>query len=80
MACGVAVSWRKGGLTGRGAILAAVDKTGSASLGDLIALLPDHPSPGQAIMALIREGALTITTPGLIDAHSQLTAEVLPLS
>lgn len=62
------------------AILAAVDETGSASLGDLISLLPDHPSPGGAILALIREGALIVTTPGLIDAHSQLTRQHKPLS
>lgn len=60
------------------AILAAVDETGSASLGDLIALLPDHPSPGQAIKALIREGALVITSSGLIDAHSQVARRINP--
>lgn len=60
------------------AILAAIDETGSASLGDLMALLPDHPSPGQAIMALIREGALVITSSGLIDAHSQVARRVNP--
>lgn len=60
------------------AILAAIDETGSASLGDLMALLPDHPSPGQAIMALIREGALVITSTGLIDAHSQVARRVNP--
>jgi hypothetical protein len=60
------------------AILAAIDETGTASLGDLIALLPDHPSPGQAIMALIREGALVITSSGLIDAHSQVARRVNP--
>lgn len=60
------------------AILAAVDETGSASLGDLMALLPDHPSPGQAIKALIREGALVITTAGLIDAHSLVARRINP--
>ena len=60
------------------AILAAVDETGSASLGDLIALLPDHPSPGQAITALIREEALVITSSGLIDAHSQVARRSSP--
>ena len=60
------------------AILAAIDETGSASLGDLMALLPDHPSPGQAIIALIREGALVVTSSGLIDAHSQVARRVNP--
>jgi hypothetical protein len=60
------------------AILAAVDETGSASVGDLMALLPDHPSPAQAIMALIREGALIITSSGLIDAHSQVARRINP--
>jgi hypothetical protein len=60
------------------AILAAVDETGSASIGDLIALLPDHPSPGQAIQALIREGALVVTSSGLLDAHSRVARRVNP--
>lgn len=65
-------------LDGQIAILAAIDETGSASLGDLMALLSDHPSPGQAIMALIREGALVITSTALIDAHSQVARRVNP--
>lgn len=60
------------------AILAAIDETGSASLGDLMALLPGHASPGQAILALIREGALVITSSGLIDAHSLVARRVNP--
>ncbi|QQR38412.1 DUF4357 domain-containing protein [Devosia rhizoryzae] len=60
------------------AILAAIDETGSAHLGDLMALLGDHPSPGQAIQALIREGALIVTTTGLLDAHSQVARRVTP--
>lgn len=62
------------------AIFAAIDETGSASLGDLIALLADHPSPGKAILALIREGALIVTTTGLLDAHSQVARRVCPAS
>lgn len=65
-------------LDGQIAILAAVDETGSASIGDLIALLPDHPSPGQAIQALIREGALVVTSSGLLDAHSRVKRRVNP--
>jgi hypothetical protein len=58
------------------AILAAVDETGSASIGDLMAMLPGHPSPGQAVLALIREGALIVATAGLIDAHSRVKRRV----
>jgi hypothetical protein len=60
------------------AIFAAIDETGSASLGDLIALLADHPSPGQAILALIRDGALIVTSAGLLDAHSQVARRFTP--
>ncbi|ODT72424.1 MAG: hypothetical protein ABS75_04805 [Pelagibacterium sp. SCN 63-23] len=61
------------------AILAAVDETGSTTIGDLMAMLPAHPSPGQAILALIREGALIVTSTGLLDARSRVARRVKPL-
>ena len=52
-------------------ILECVDETGSASLGELMALLPNHPQPAKAIIRLVHLGILDIE-PGLIDAQSLL--------
>lgn len=51
-------------------ILSVVDATGSASIGDLIAALPEHADPVGAIFALITNTVLQVITPGIIDAHS----------
>jgi hypothetical protein len=53
-------------------ILKRVDETGSASLEDLMAVLPDHPKPAKAVLLLVRLGILQIE-PGLTDANSMLT-------
>jgi hypothetical protein len=52
-------------------ILSIVDATGSATVGDIVAELPDHPDPVGAIAVMIR---LQILCPelreGLMDAHT----------
>lgn len=53
------------------AILDRVDDTGAASLGDLMAVLPEHKQPAKAILRLVNLGVLAVE-PGLIDAHSLL--------
>jgi hypothetical protein len=53
-------------------ILKLVDETGSATLEDLMAVLPDHPKPAKAVLLLVRLGILDIE-PGLTDANSMLT-------
>jgi hypothetical protein len=52
-------------------ILERIDETGSAPLGDLMELLPNHPHPAKAIIRLVHLGILGIE-PGLIDAQSLL--------
>jgi hypothetical protein len=53
------------------AILGLIDETGSARLADLIALLPDHPKPGKAVLHLVHLGILSIED-GLVDGNSLL--------
>lgn len=57
-------------------ILSAVDATGSASIGDIIAELPGHDDPVSAIFALLAAGALTVVSEGIIDAHTILALHV----
>lgn len=52
-------------------VLERIDETGSATLGELMALVPDHPQPATAVLRLAERGVLTIE-PGLIDAESLL--------
>lgn len=59
------------------AVLAMIDETGSASFGDLMAILPGHAAPAKIIEAFIRHGVLVIE-PGLIDAQSMLQRKVNP--
>lgn len=51
----------------RVALVAQVDETGSVSLAELMALLPDHAYPAEAVARFLRHGVLTIE-PGLLDA------------
>lgn len=51
-------------------ILSVVDATGSASIGDIIAELPEHPNPVDAVFALIAGGALAVLSAGFIDANT----------
>lgn len=52
-------------------ILERVDETGSATLGELMALLIAHPHPAQAVLCLVHLEILDVE-PGLIDASSIL--------
>ncbi|MHA6297906.1 hypothetical protein [Devosia sp. CAU 1758] len=60
------------------AVLALVDETGSASMGDLISILQRHEAPAQAIGAMLRLGVLVVE-PGLIDAQSLVSRRVQPV-
>jgi len=54
------------------AILAVVDKTGSASVGDIAANLPGHPDPVGAEMALVSAGILAADIHSVLDANTIL--------
>ena len=51
-------------------ILSIVDETGSATVGDIVAELPDHPDPAGAIVVMIRLGILVAEVRGVFDAHT----------
>ncbi|MGB3336998.1 MAG: hypothetical protein WBA73_07465 [Devosia sp.] len=51
-------------------ILSVVDLTGSASVGNIIAELPNHTDPVGAVIALTTAGALEVRSAGFIDANS----------
>lgn len=51
-------------------ILSVVDATGSASIGDIIAEIPEHADPVGALFALIAAGALAVLSTGFIDANT----------
>lgn len=59
------------------AVLAQIDETGSATLGNLMALLPDHANPAEAIIRFVRHGVLTVE-PGLLDGQSLLRRRLMP--
>lgn len=72
------------------AVLAAIDATGSATLGDLSAIVPDYPEPVAAVVAMAGAGLITIEAVKVIDANTRvmrravgdddtLAAEKLPL-
>ncbi len=58
--------------TAQVAILAAIDETGSASVGDIAASLPGHPDPIGAEMALVSAGILAADIRGVLDANTPL--------
>lgn len=59
------------------AVLAQIDETGSATLGELMALLPDHANPAEAVTRFVRHGVLTVE-PGLLDGNSLLRRRLTP--
>src|SRR5690606_19557210 len=52
-------------------IFGVIDATGSAPLEDIIAALPNHPTPAGAALALVEMGALSIEA-GIIDGNIRL--------
>jgi len=56
-------------------VLALVEETGSTSMGDIIAALPNHPAPAKAVMSLVHHGVLAID-PGLITSNSMLRRDI----
>ncbi len=53
-------------------LLAAVDEGADATLGDLVALLPRHPAPAGAVLALVEAGLLACERDTPFDAHLRL--------
>src|SRR5690606_22042613 len=58
-------------------ILSRLDETGSAALGELAALLVDHPKPVKAVLQLVRHGLLSAAS-GVIDAKTVIRRRDLP--
>lgn len=54
------------------ALLAAVDETGDAALGDLAFAIPDHPQPISAVIALVDAGLLGIDLASAFDASCRV--------
>lgn len=54
-------------------ILAAIDETGSAKFGDILATLGQHPQPAGAVMALEAAGVITIEPGCILDAHTRVS-------
>lgn len=53
-------------------ILAAIDETGSAALGDIVAALEGHPKPAGAAFAMVATGIIQCES-GIVDANSRLS-------
>lgn len=51
-------------------ILSVVDATGSATLGDIVIELPDHPDPVGAVLLMVDAGILTAEVAGVVDAFT----------
>ncbi|MCF1742049.1 hypothetical protein [Paradevosia shaoguanensis] len=51
-------------------ILEVVDDTGSASVADIIAELPDHPDPVSAILVMVELRILVLEVDGVVDANT----------
>ncbi|MBJ7578429.1 hypothetical protein JHC09_11105 [Devosia sp. MC532] len=51
-------------------ILAVVDETGSAPLGDILAVLEGHPEPVEAVTALVHAGTLEFGQHQLVDVNT----------
>lgn len=51
-------------------ILSIVDETGSASIGDIIAQLDNHPDPVGAVMVMVRLNILILDLQGPLDANT----------
>ncbi|KAA0121726.1 hypothetical protein CIW48_22435 [Methylobacterium sp. P1-11] len=54
------------------ALLAAVDETGDACLGDLADAIPAHPQPISAVLALVDAGLLAIDVVSPFDASCRV--------
>ncbi|CAA2136889.1 hypothetical protein [Methylobacterium bullatum] len=54
------------------ALLAAVDETGDACLGDLADAIPAHPQPISAVLALVDAGLLAIDLFSAFDASCRV--------
>lgn len=57
-------------------ILRIVEETGSASLGEIIESLGDHPDPAGAVLVLVDLGILVIAYKDVIDQHAVLRRAV----
>ncbi|TXN22870.1 hypothetical protein [Methylobacterium sp. WL9] len=53
-------------------LLAAVEETGDAALGDLASAIPDHPQPISAVIALVDAGLLGIDMVSAFDASCRV--------
>lgn len=53
-------------------ILSIVDATGSASVGDIAAELPDHPDPVGAVMVMVGLNILVADVRGVLDANTMV--------
>lgn len=53
-------------------ILATIDETGSAALGDILAALEGHPKPAGAVFAMVSAGIIQCES-GIVDANSRLS-------
>lgn len=51
-------------------ILSLIDATGSATIGDIIADLPDHPDPVGAVIVMERLNIVVLEIKGVLDANS----------
>jgi hypothetical protein len=51
------------------ALLAAVDETACAELGDLVDAIPDHPQPLSAVLALVDAGLIGLEFNAPFDRH-----------
>lgn len=51
-------------------ILSIVDETGSATIGEIVAELPDHPDPVGAVMVMVRLNILVLDLNGVLDANT----------
>jgi len=51
-------------------ILRIVDDTGSATIGDIIAELPDHPDPVSAVLVMVELKILVIDSKVVLDVHA----------
>jgi hypothetical protein len=51
-------------------VLSIIDETGSATLSDIVAVLPDHPDPVGALMVMVNLAILVVDIRGVLDAHT----------
>ena len=61
-------------------ILAVIDETGSASVGDVAAVLPDHPDPVGAVLAMVAAGVLDADVKSVLDVHTIIGRRNMPFN